>query len=428
MLSRRRRGSGADPAAGADPVSSVDPATAVDPARPRRRSRRASARRGRLRRVLGAVLCALAGIPAALAIAPAAGQVPFALSVLLPTLAPFLVPTALLGALLTLSGMLAGRRPRAGAAERIRDLSALALAVLGAVVPGAAYGAVVVTAQRAGAAVDVIRTLAPRSMAAAPERTIPARDDSHGRLQIWAPPGGAQDAPILFDVHGGGWNTDAQMQATLRALAQRGWLVVRPEYPLASPGHPTWQEAPRSLARSYAWVARHAGQLGGDPRRISMFGDSADGGLAVNLADRIAAGTLDGIDDAALPVPRAVVALYPTVDVAAVQRVRALGAGKAAEEFVGGTPEEHPERYRTLDARTWAARSDPPTLIIRGGADTFVPPDSVRDFVAAARAGGAAVTDLRVPLADHAFDAQARDSAGYQLVTGAAARFLAEHG
>ncbi|SQC30419.1 Lipase 2 [Rothia kristinae] len=180
-------------------------------------------------------------------------------------------------------------------------------------------------------------------------------------------------------MHGGGWTTDAQMQATLRDLAQRGWLVVRPEYPLASPGRPTWQEAPRSLARSYAWVARHAGTLGGDPRRISVFGDSAGGGLAVNLADRIAAGTLDGIDDAAaLPVPRAVVALYPTVDVAAVQRVRALGAGKAAEEFVGGTPAEPPERYQTLDARTWATRGDPPTLIIRGGADTFVPPDSVR--------------------------------------------------
>ena len=373
------------------------------------------------------MLCALAGIPAALAIAPAAGQVPFALSVLLPTLAPFLAPAALLGAGLVLSGMPARRRVRV--ASRIRDLSTLALAVLGAVVPGAAYGAVVVTAERAGAPVDLVRTLAPGSMTAPPDRTIPAQDEVHGRLQIWTPPGGAQHAPILFDVHGGGWTTDAQMQATLRDLAQRGWLVVRPEYPLASPGHPTWQEAPRSLARSYAWVARHAGTLGGDPRRISVFGDSAGGGLAVNLADRIAAGTLDGIDDAAaLPVPRAVVALYPTVDVAAVQRVRALGAGKAAEEFVGGTPAEPPERYQTLDARTWATRGDPPTLIIRGGADTFVPPDSVRDFVAAARARGAAVTDLRVPLANHAFDAQARESAGYQLVTGAAECFLSEHG
>ncbi|OAX54369.1 hypothetical protein A5N15_11135 [Rothia kristinae] len=139
-------------------------------------------------------------------------------------------------------------------------------------------------------------------------------------------------------MHGGGWTTDAQMQATLRDLAQRGWLVVR-RVPAGLPGHPTWQEAPRSLARSYAWVARHAGTLGGDPRRISVFGDSAGGDLAVNLADRIAAGTLDGIDDAAaLPVPRAVVALYPTVDVAAVQRVRALGAGKAA----GGVRRRHP--------------------------------------------------------------------------------------
>ncbi|SQC30418.1 Uncharacterised protein [Rothia kristinae] len=58
-----------------------------------------------------------------------------------------------------------GRRPRAGRA-RIRDLSALALAVLGAVVPGAAYGAVVVTAERAGAPVDLVRTLAPGSMTA----------------------------------------------------------------------------------------------------------------------------------------------------------------------------------------------------------------------------------------------------------------------
>ncbi|MEV8164909.1 hypothetical protein AB0O80_03800 [Rothia kristinae] len=57
-----------------------------------------------------------------------------------------------------------------------------------------------------------------------------------------------------------------------------------------------------------------------------------------------------------------------------------------------------------------------------------MPPDSVRDFVAAARARGAAVTDLRVPLANHAFDAQAREFAGYQLVTGAAECFLSEHG
>ena len=127
------------------------------------------------------------------------------------------------------------------------------------------------------------------------------------RLRIHRPPG-ARVRPVVVNFHGGGW--------CIGSPEQSGWLashvaeltdaiVVSPTYRLA-PEHPY----PAAVDDAWAvleWVAAHAAELGGDPTRIAVMGDSAGGNLAsvVSLLARDAGG----------PPLRAQVLVYPAVEI-----------------------------------------------------------------------------------------------------------------
>lgn len=119
--------------------------------------------------------------------------------------------------------------------------------------------------------------------------------------------------------------------------------------------------------------------------------------------------------------------LYSTVDVAAVAKVSFLHAGNAATDFVGDTPEHAPELYRALNSCTWATPQAPPTLVIRGGRDHFVPPNSIDAFTECAGNKGAYIHDVVLAGQDHAFDAAAFRSYTNQFVVGETAAFIDSH-
>ena len=100
--------------------------------------------------------------------------------------------------------------------------------------------------------------------------------------------------PVLVYYHGGGWTLGslATYDSLCRALARgTGALVVSVDYRLA-PEHP-FPAAVEDAHLALEWVARNAHDLGADPRRLAVAGDSA-GGSSLRSASAASKGEASG--------------------------------------------------------------------------------------------------------------------------------------
>jgi len=104
------------------------------------------------------------------------------------------------------------------------------------------------------------------------------------RVRIYTPPEGHAPFGVCLYFHGGGWvlnSIDTHDDLARRLCAASGCLFVSVDYRLA-PEHPF----PAAIDDGYAalkWVSAHAAELGIDPRRIAVAGDSAGGNIAAVL-------------------------------------------------------------------------------------------------------------------------------------------------
>ena len=137
------------------------------------------------------------------------------------------------------------------------------------------------------------------------DRTIPG---PAGEIPVRVyTPAGEGPKPVIVYFHGGGWVIGEldTVDNPLRRIANRtGAVVVSVDYRLA-PEH----VYPAAFDDSYAataWVAEHAAELGGDPERVAVGGDSAGGNLAAAVA--IAARDRQG------PRLAAQLLIYPVTD------------------------------------------------------------------------------------------------------------------
>jgi acetyl esterase/lipase len=113
---------------------------------------------------------------------------------------------------------------------------------------------------------------------------IPYADPAHERqvLDIYAPDG-AKNLPVVFWIHGGGWQTGDKTSVQLkpRVFAERGFVFVSTNYRLLP--HVEMEVLIRDVAKSLGWVHKNIAGHGGDPRRIVVMGHSAGAQLAALL-------------------------------------------------------------------------------------------------------------------------------------------------
>jgi acetyl esterase/lipase len=99
-------------------------------------------------------------------------------------------------------------------------------------------------------------------------------------------PRGPERAPVLVAVHGGGWQIgDRKFYTHWGAyLAKNGYAVFAIEYRLMKPGVNAYPGAVYHVKAAVQYVRANASDLGINPERIGLIGDSAGAHLAALVA------------------------------------------------------------------------------------------------------------------------------------------------
>jgi len=228
-------------------------------------------------------------------------------------------------------------------------------------------------------------------------------------------PKGLDKAPVLVAVHGGGWQVGNRKFYSNWGpyLAKNGYAVFAIEYRLMKPDVKTYPGAVYDTKAAVQYVRAKAGELGIDPERIGMVGDSAGAHLSalVALAGEEPAFSGEYRSDPHASVSakvKAVVGFYGVYDMLAQWEHDLLARPRdnISEKFLGAAPytnrriffEASPISYATVD------RNLTRFLLIHGDHDDIVDPGTQSmPFLAALKQAGFFVRTVVIPGAGHFF-------------------------
>ncbi len=237
------------------------------------------------------------------------------------------------------------------------------------------------------------------------------------RCDVYVPPGRPSAAPAVLLVHGGGWarGDRTQLRSYGLRLGRAGYVCIAPEYRLT--GESPWPAQIEDLKAAIRWTRTNASQLGIDPDRIALEGNSAGAHLAL-----LAAGTpgLDAFEGeggnaGVSTAVSAAIGIYTPTMFSFGERAR--GAVPLAALVNGGSDDV----AAMASPITHVGPDFPPTMLVHGTADTTVPPAASLQMYEALVKAGVPVELHMYAEQPHAFDA--RPEFGRQ-VAGEMALFL----
>lgn len=203
-------------------------------------------------------------------------------------------------------------------------------------------------------------------------------------------------ATIVF-TFGGGWHRGSRksVAAVAETLQALGYACALPSHRLA-PDH-KFPAPAEDLAAAFAWVHKHIGEKGGNPRRLVLMGHSSGAHLSLLIAADpiyLAAHGLSPADVCGVIGLSAPVDLEPRSDGKGFGN--ALLAGRGAEAFSrdsGLMGTASPVRYLSPKL--------PPTLLVVGERDFPMLPGDAKSFVEKAVAAQVSATLVVAKDRDH---------------------------
>ena len=119
------------------------------------------------------------------------------------------------------------------------------------------------------------------AMAQEMNRSIPYVENGHARhvLDIYTP-AGAKNLPVVFWIHGGGWQTGdkANVQEKPAWFTKKGFVFVSINHRLLP--EVEMEVLVRDVAKAFGWMHKHIAEHGGDPNRVLVGGHSSGAQLA----------------------------------------------------------------------------------------------------------------------------------------------------
>jgi acetyl esterase/lipase len=217
------------------------------------------------------------------------------------------------------------------------------------------------------------------------------------RCDIFLPPPAVKNGAGVLLVHGGGWSQGdrSQLKGYGILLGRRGYTCISSEYRLT--GEALWPAQIEDVKCALRYFRANAGDLGVDPDRIVVSGNSAGGHLSL-MAAAAAPDSFEGSGGNAgvSSSVAAAISFYPPTGLAKRSwgGLPALfGKGASEETMLGASP------------LTYAKPGYPPTLIIQGNRDEIVPEAEATTMYDALNKAGVPVELHMFAGQPHGFDA-----------------------
>lgn len=223
--------------------------------------------------------------------------------------------------------------------------------------------------------------------------------------------------PVIL-VHGGGFIEGSRRPAGYAPewFTTRGCTVFSIDYPLGREDRHTWEMAANAVATAMGYVASHADSFNVDAGKMVLAGGSAGAALVMQADLGLREGWVRPYDSLSAPLPAAVIAIYPPVSLSELWYKMVSGKTvdlrDAAKRYLGGSPEQFPERYKRLNLIDHLSRGISPTLIVTGSIDHVVNVEATRTFRKEAARRGLPVQYVEIPYGEHVFDANPYSLAG----------------
>jgi acetyl esterase/lipase len=221
------------------------------------------------------------------------------------------------------------------------------------------------------------------------------------RCDLFHPPEPATGRTAVLLIHGGAWahGDRKQLRGYGVLLARRGYVCATVEYRLTSEAK--WPAQLHDLKTALRFIRARSADLGVDPGKICVAGNSAGGHLALMLA-----GTADrpefegpGAHAGVSSACAACIAIYAPTKLFGPQRPHEYAPGLFAEG-VGGV------EARQASPIEYARPDFPPTLLIHGNRDEIVAPAASLSMYQALISQGAPAELHMYDGVPHGFDVQ----------------------
>jgi para-nitrobenzyl esterase len=205
-------------------------------------------------------------------------------------------------------------------------------------------------------------------------------------LNIWTPAEYASDKlPVMVWIHGGGFSAGAPLESTYfgEKLTQEGVIYVSVAYRLGVLGfmaHPELSaESPHKVSGNYGlldqiaalkWVQSNIALFGGDPAKVTIFGESA-GAISVSMlcASPLAKGLFIGA------ISQSGGSFGPVGMTRQDGIISLKGAEETGVEFMKRMGVNSIEELRNIDPQTWFGNPEVRMLSFWPNADGYVIPD-----------------------------------------------------
>lgn len=195
--------------------------------------------------------------------------------------------------------------------------------------------------------------------------------DWEGKMDLYIAPASKGPAPIVINIHGGGWNHGVkESQTGFSTFFKMGYSVANIEYRLT--GQATAPAAVEDTRCALIYLIKNAKALNIDLNKIVIMGGSSGGHLALMGGllgnNHIFDGNCPGVEN---------VKVAAIVDKYGITDVWDWGYGnnvtsKSATRWLGDRANDK-KFAASVSPMNWVDKNSPPTFIVHGDADPTVP-------------------------------------------------------